>query len=285
MKTWKDWSIGTRLAASFGVILLCLIAVSGFGLAWLGRMNTDMSASLQKRYNTVDLTHRTIENSVTNARITFQLFETTDAEEEKKLNQENDAISHEINDQVKEIEQSMTSDQERSLFDVVSENRNAYVSARQKAKALLAEKKREQAEAAFAHEVIPALNTYRASWQTFIDLQTDAMQQSMKQSHEAYAAGRRVALLLMFVTLGLAVLASVTVTRSITIPIQQAVEQAQHIAAGDLTRDIQVAGRSETGKLQQAMKDMSGKLADIIREVREGASAVASAASQVSSSS
>ena len=286
MKTWKDWSIGGRLAASFGLILLCLIAVSEFGLNWLGRLNTEMSASLQKRYKVVDLTHRTIENSVTNARITFQLFETTDPEEEKQLNQENESISQEIGGQVKEIEDSLGSEQERAQFDAVTEHRTAYVTARQKAKTLLANgKKRQEAETAFTHEVIPALNSYRAEWQKFIDLQNEAMQQSAKQSQEAYAAGRRIALVLMFVTLGFAVLASVTVTRSITIPIQQAVEQAQHIAAGDLTREIQVANRSETGKLQQAMKEMSSKLSTIIHEVREGSSAVASAASQVSASS
>lgn len=286
MKTWMDWSIGARLAASFGLILLCLIAVSEFGLNWLGRLNTEMSASLQKRYNIVELTHRTIEKSVTNARITFQLFETTDVEEEKKLNEENDAISHEISGQVNEIEHSLNSEQERSLFDVVTEHRNAYVSARQKAKAFLAQNKRQQAEDAFTNDVIPALNTYRAQWEKFIDLQNDAMQQSIKQSQEAYATGRRIAILLMFITLGLAVVASVTVTRSITIPIQQVVQQAQHIAAGDLTGEIQVvSSRSETGKLQQAMKDMSAKLASIIHEVREGSTAVASAASQVSASS
>ena len=285
MKTWNNWSIGTRLALSFGMILLCLLAIGGFGLSWLGRLNAELSASLQKRYNTVELTHRTIEHSITNARITFQLFEATDPDDEKKLNLENDAISQEISGQVKEIEQGMSSDKERSLFEVVTENRKAYVSARQKAKALLADKKREQSQAVLAHEVIPALDTYRASWERFIDLQNDAMHQSMKESHDAYAAGRKIAVILMFLTLGLAVLASVAVTRSITIPIQQAVKQAQYIAAGDLSREIEATNRSETGKLQQAMKEMSAKLAEIIREVREGSAAVASAASQVSASS
>ncbi len=285
MKTWKDWGIGTRMTLSFGVILLCLLTIAGFGLNWLGRLNTELSVSLQKRYNTVELTHRTIENSITNARITFQLFETTDPQEEKKLNQENDAISHEIGGQVAQIEKSLSSGKEQDLFEVVTANRNAYVSARQKAKNLLAENKRAQAEAVFTHDVIPALDVYRASWEKFIDLQNDAMQQSMKESHDAYAAGRRIALVLMFLTLGLAVAASVTVTRSITIPIQQAVKQAQYIAAGDLTHEIQVTNRSETGKLQQAIKEMSARLAEIIREVREGSAAVASAASQVSASS
>jgi len=43
---------------------------------------------MQRRYNTVELTHQTIENSITNARITLQLFEVTNLDEEKKLNQE-----------------------------------------------------------------------------------------------------------------------------------------------------------------------------------------------------
>lgn len=285
MKTWKDWSIGTKLALSFGVILLCLLAIGGFCLTWLNSLNTELSASLQKRYNTVELTHRTIENSITNARITFQLFDTTDPEEEARLNQENEAISKEISSQVAEIEQGLSSDRERKLFDVVTEHRKTYVTLRQKAKTLLVDKKRAESQAVLAHEVIPALDSYRTTWGEFIDLQTAAMQQSMKESHDAYAAARRVAVILMLLTLGLAVLASVALTRSITIPIQQAVKQVQHIAAGDLTREIRVTNRSETGKLQKAMKEMSTKLAEIIRDVREGSAAVASAAAQVSASS
>src|SRR5208282_909755 len=100
MKTWQDRKIGTRLGVVFGAILFSVISVGGFGLNWLGRMNANTSAMMQKRYNTVELTHQTIENSITNARITFQLFETTSPEQEKRLNQENDAISQQISGQV-----------------------------------------------------------------------------------------------------------------------------------------------------------------------------------------
>ncbi len=285
MKTWQDQKIGTRLGVVFGAILLCVIAVGGFGLSWLGRLNSNMSASMQKRYNTVELTHQTIENSITNARITLQLFETTDPEEEKKLNTQNEAISHEISGQVAEIEKSLSSAQERDMFEVVTQDRQAYISARNKAKALLADKKREQALAGLREEVIPALDKYRAMWEKFIDLQTAAMQQSMKESQEAYAVGRRIALFLLVATLFLATLAAISVTKSITTPIEQAVEHAERIAAGDLTKEILVTNRSETGKLQQAMREMSSRLSGIIRDVREGSAAVASAAQQVSASS
>src|SRR5271170_1702069 len=240
MSTWQDQKIGTRLGVVFGAILLCVIAVGGFGLSWLGLLNSDMSASMQKRYNPRELTTQTIEHSITNARITLQLFEATDPEDEKKLNQENDAISQEITDQVAQIEKSLSSSQERELFEVVSQDREAYKSARAKAKALLMDKKRDQALTALSEEVIPALDKYRASWQKFIDLQTASVLQSMKESQQAYAAGRSVALLLLAVTLILATFAAVSVTKSITVPIRQAVEHAELIAGGDLTREIVV---------------------------------------------
>src|ERR1022692_1462789 len=104
MKTWQDHKIGTRLGVVFGIILLSVIAAGGFGLSWLGRLNSNIAASMQKRYNTVELTHQTIENSITNARITLQLFETANLDEEKKLNVQNEAISHDISTQVAEIE-------------------------------------------------------------------------------------------------------------------------------------------------------------------------------------
>jgi methyl-accepting chemotaxis protein len=285
MKTWQDQKIGTRLGIVFGAILLFVIVAAGVGLTWLNRLNSEMSATLQKRYNTVELTHQTIENSITNARITMQLFETADPNKQKKLIDENNEISQRITAQVGEIEKSLSTPQERELFEVVTQHREAYISARNAAKKLLEGKKKDQALDALADDVIPALDSYRAMWQKFIDLQTAAMQQSMKENQQAFATGRRMALLLLVLALIASPVIAYSVTIGITVPIRQAVEQAERIAAGDLTREIPVTSRSETGQLQQAMHDMSHKLSGIIRDVREGSVAVASAAQQVSASS
>jgi methyl-accepting chemotaxis protein len=285
MKTWQDWKIGTKLFVLFGSFLLVLAAMGGLGLSWLGHLTANTTAELNNRFNITKLTNNTIANSTDNARITMQLFETTDPQEEQKLNEQNDAISHQIGAEVAEIEKSLSTPEERELFQVVTQNRTAYVTARQKAKKLLADKKRDQAMAALTGEVIPALTVYRASWVKFIDLQSAAVQRSIQQSADAYSKGRRIAMLAFLLTLLLASSGAIVVTRSITGPIQQAVEHAQSIASGDLRRTIQGTDRSETGKLLQSMHDMSTKLSAIISDVREGSSAVASAAAQVSASS
>jgi methyl-accepting chemotaxis protein len=284
MKTWRNWSIGSRLGGLFGSFLLVLAVLGALELNWLGRLNMQTAAELHNRFNTTKLTNDTIANSTDNARITMQLFETTDPEQENKLNEQNNAISQRIGEAVGEIEKSLSSQEERDVFAVVTQNRNGYVGARQKAKTLLAQKKRDQAMAALNEEVIPALTVYRASWVKFIDLQSDAVQRGIKESADAYNRARLVALLVFVIILLLAAAAAFAVTRTITAPIQHAVEHAEAIAAGNLNRKFQVADRSETGKLLQSMSDMTTKLSAIIRDVREGSNAMASAAAQVSAS-
>jgi len=284
MMNWHDWKIGTRLGILFGSILLALILLGGLGLLWLGNLNARTIALIQQHYNTVELTHQTIEHSIDNARITMQLFLTTDPAEEQALLQQNDSISHQISANTKQIEENLSSAQERDLFKTVQAKREIYITARQKAKKLLADKKRDQALATLSQEVIPALTDYRATWNKFLDLQSDSVLQSIKESTAAYATGRRVALLILVITLLLASFAAFSVTKSVTVPIEQVVEHAERIAAGDLTKEITVTSRSETGKLQQAMLEMTATLSGIIKDVREGSSAVASASSQLSSS-
>jgi methyl-accepting chemotaxis protein len=285
MKTWQDWKIGTKLGILFGSFLIVLVILGVAELSWLARLNENTTTELQNRFNVTKLTNNTIANSTDNARITLQLFETKDAESEKKLNDQNDAISKQIGVEVAEIEKSLSSQKERDLFETVTQNRTAYVNARNKAKKLLTDKKRDEAMDVLMNEVMPDLAVYRASWIKFIDLQSEAVQKAIRESADAYARARRIAMFAFVLTLIIAGVGAFAMTRTITVPIRQAVGHAEAIASGDLTRTIQVSDNSETGKLLQSMQEMSSKLSAIIRDVREGSTAVASAAAQVSASS
>jgi methyl-accepting chemotaxis protein len=71
------------------------------------------------------------------------------------------------------------------------------------------------------------------------------------------------------------------VTRSITRPLNVAVEVAQRVAAGDLTADIHAASTDETGQLMQALREMNDNLLQIVRQVRTGTDTVAAASTQI----
>ena len=75
------------------------------------------------------------------------------------------------------------------------------------------------------------------------------------------------------------------IARSITAPIDQAVRVAQTVAAGDLTADIVVASRDETGQLLAALKTMNESLFRVVTAVRAGSDSIATGSAQIAGGS
>ena len=69
--------------------------------------------------------------------------------------------------------------------------------------------------------------------------------------------------------------------RSITRPLDEAVNIARIVAAGDLSSDITVRGNDEIGMLLKSLKEMHDNLADIVAKVRTGTDAIAVASAEI----
>ena len=71
------------------------------------------------------------------------------------------------------------------------------------------------------------------------------------------------------------------IIRSVTGPINSAVEVARAVAAGDLSRPVQVKSTDETGVLMQALADMQAGLVKVVAQVRSGSESVSTASEQI----
>lgn len=80
-------------------------------------------------------------------------------------------------------------------------------------------------------------------------------------------------------TLGCALL----LTRSIVKPIDDALQAAERIAEGDLTRNIHIEGHDEAARLLRAMAKMQDKLRDTLQLIAGSATQLASAAEELNS--
>lgn len=78
---------------------------------------------------------------------------------------------------------------------------------------------------------------------------------------------------------------AVFISKSITRPVAEAVNVSRQLAGGNLTVDIAVDSKCETGQLLEAMKNMVGKLKGIMSDLKSTADSVASASNQLSASS
>jgi methyl-accepting chemotaxis protein len=77
-------------------------------------------------------------------------------------------------------------------------------------------------------------------------------------------------------------LATWIISRSIVAPLQQAVQFAQRIAAGDLSQDLLQSRRDELGQLMAAMQSMNLSLRTLVGRIGGGVSQIAAAAEQLS---
>ena len=69
--------------------------------------------------------------------------------------------------------------------------------------------------------------------------------------------------------------------RAISRPLNQAVDLAREVAGGNLTQHIDAKGKSETGLLLGALRDMQDSLVAVVATVRQGSEGVASASAEI----
>ncbi|CAB5703327.1 Ribose and galactose chemoreceptor protein [Delftia tsuruhatensis] len=114
-----------------------------------------------------------------------------------------------------------------------------------------------------------------------VDLQLKASEDVYEDSSEVLGRSQGLIYGVLAVAVVLAAALGYVVTRSITLPLKAAVEVAQHIEQGDLSREIPVAGRDEVGDLLRSMAAMRESLMRIVGDVRRGVESVTTASSQI----
>ena len=148
---------------------------------------------------------------------------------------------------------------------------DAFDAAFQRAKVLLDAGQRDEVRAFAAAEVLPRLNDVQQAWMAFFAHEGVHVRTASDGVEAEYVSARNITVSLIAAAIIAAALLAIWITRGITGPVADAVSAAARIAAGDLRDPVKVTSRDEIGLLQQAMRDMGEKLAEVIGEVRGGA--------------
>ena len=102
-----------------------------------------------------------------------------------------------------------------------------------------------------------------------------------QEAKDQYDLAFKLVVGLLILATALTVLFAWLLTRSITLPISQALEAAEEVAEGNLTRPIKVDGNDEAGRLLAAMAKMQDKLRDTLQRIAGSATQLASAAEEL----
>ena len=111
---------------------------------------------------------------------------------------------------------------------------------------------------------------------TLLAQRSEAAAALQARTHWTLLGGGALALIL-------AALIAWWLARNISAPLRSAIDVARKVAQGDLTVQVEVRSKDETGELMQALKDMTASLLRIVTDVRGGTQAIATASRQIAS--
>ena len=185
---------------------------------------------------------------------------------------------------VKKIEELATPE-DKALMDELVATRKRYVVARDGVMKSKAAGDADEAMRMLDQEYTPAAKTYEAMLQKMLDHQRKEIDASAAAIDQVARNSRNLLLGLAVLVVAFGVAFAWWLTAGITRPINAAVELASRVADGDLvdhggTRPEDYAG-DETGKLLQALHNMSAGLVRIVTDVRQGTDTIATASSQI----
>jgi methyl-accepting chemotaxis protein len=127
-----------------------------------------------------------------------------------------------------------------------------------------------------------------ALMESFDRLKQDKLTSSEQRMKESSTTAARAAWIMILATvlgLGVAILLGWKLTTAITRPVRDVAEVLEALAAGDLSRRLDVHGQDEIGQMERSVGELSVSLVRIIAEIRSIAAEVSAASQAISTAS
>ncbi|WP_416051704.1 methyl-accepting chemotaxis protein [Cupriavidus basilensis] len=141
--------------------------------------------------------------------------------------------------------------------------------------------KRDEAILKMNDECRPLLGALVKATDAYTEFTKGRQVDTVRKLEEDYAAQRNLLIVMSIAAVVLAAVGGLLITRSITRPMQTAVDVAQTVARGDLGSQIAVVARDETGRLLSALRDMNERLTEIVSRVRQSSASIAGASAEI----
>ena len=134
-------------------------------------------------------------------------------------------------------------------------------------------------------EVRPALQAYMQSLDSLLIYQDKLMNDAAAETEASVSSTRHQLVGFALAACLASLVLGVLITRRVTGSVAQAASLARRVADGDLSAEIRIDARDETGQMLAALQDMTASLKKIVGTVAGGTQAISSAATQIASSS
>ncbi|MBB3210802.1 methyl-accepting chemotaxis protein [Herbaspirillum sp. Sphag1AN] len=276
-----DVRISVRLGVCFAGLVVLMGLIATLGVRSLIGTTNSTRIIVHERYAKVLLVSTLTEDVNTNARTLRNLLLARNPEEAQRyfdMLSEGLATSGEV---TKKLEAMTVTGEEQQLMQTFLHTRDAYRDARNNLLELIKQNKKNEAVDYLFGTLREYQNAFTAALRKLEQYQTAQMEMSSDKNELAAHSAIQSMIAVSVLAIIFSFFAAISITRSITRPLNEAVKTASAVAAGDLTMQIDTAAKDETGTLLRALKTMNSNLLDIVSEVKRSTDTITTASSEI----
>ena len=279
---FQNLSIGTRLFASFGLVLILMTGISALGIYGMNQSNAALHHIVEINIKKMAL----LEDMSNSIHIVSRVIRTVallDDESEANRQREKILKARETYNAAMETLEKMPLDEKGLAF--VADLKQETATVRPLNNQFLEAIKTDKAEAikGLIQVNIPATAKWQDKISAFIELQREKSKKDEETASAAFDESKTIMIALSILAIALGSSTAWLITKSITRPINQAVLIAHTVASGDLTSKFDSTEQDETGQLIRALREMNDSLINIVGQVRQGAETIRVGTKQIAS--
>jgi methyl-accepting chemotaxis protein len=273
--------ITTRLTVGFSTLFALVVLLAAVTLFNLTKIDEAFKDVMENRYRKVVVANDIKAVNSEEAQSMRNLFIMSDPADVKAEFDALAAGTKTASADMEYLQQRTSNGRAQQAFARLLEARAAYSEPRSKVIELLRAAKFDEAKAAMIAEVRPRQVDFMARIDDLIKLQEVQMGEGAAAMGTSISDTKIILGALLALAFAAAAALGVWIVRTTTRPINDAVNIARGVAAGDLAMEFRADGKNETGLLLGALHDMKTRLAAIVGDVRRNAEGTASAAAQI----
>ena len=276
-------NIAPRAFLGFALIGALMLALGVFALSQMSKIRTSGENIVENSVPSVRALNEFTQLTLRLRVLSYRLLTNREADTQQKTFDLFEQRNQQIRTAQSNYEKLISAPEERAAYDQYVQLLNQYRQLEERMKTLSRNNQVDELRTLLGNDLqtnSEAVNAVLARLTEINNLQAEAFNKSAAQQ---YSTAFTWVVTMLIVATGLTLLFAWLLTNSITKPIANALDAAEEIAKGNLTRPITVDGSDEAGRLLRAMATMQDKLRDTLQRISGSATQLASAAEELNS--
>ncbi|MBH3340936.1 methyl-accepting chemotaxis protein [Pseudomonas mendocina] len=277
----RNWNIAPRAAFGFALIALMVAFLGVFSLATMSNIReraTNIETDWVPSIRAVDSIR---ENMLRIRTISLRVALDPDPNNVDTYLSQYEARNKVLEQNIRDFEPFIDTPEEQRIYDQFRRDFAAYQRGMADSFVLARSSNSEALNKLLLVDMKPVVDGTGAQLAELGEIYSKGIALEGQVSADEYARSQLIVIAVIALAALVTVLLAWLLTRSIVGPLKGAVEAAQHVAAGDLTQRIQVAGRDEVSQLQTALAQMQQRLRDTLAEISGSSTQLAAAAEEL----